>query len=63
MSVKSNLNNPRMTTALFAILVKRLGGEVEIKQEDFDDVSYDLLEEEGFEDGSIKFRLKTRNME
>lgn len=57
---RSNLNNPRLTTILFAIMVKRLGGTVEITQADIDAIAYNRLEEEGREDGSIAFRLIER---
>jgi hypothetical protein len=54
---QSNLNNPRLTTILFAILVQRLGGHVEITQADIDAVAYSRLMEEGKKDGSLEFRL------
>lgn len=60
MDRKSNLNNPRLTTILFAILVKRLGGRAEITQADIDDIAYNRLEEEGKDDGSLEFRLIER---
>lgn len=56
----SNLNNPALTTILFAILVKRLGGKVEITQADVDDIAYNRLEEESFSDGSLQFTLIER---
>lgn len=60
MDRNSNLNNPVLTTILFAILVKRLGGRAGITQADIDDIAYNLLEEEGKEDGSLEFRLIER---
>lgn len=60
MDKNSNLNNPELTTILFAILVKRLGGRVEITQADIDDIAYNRLEEEGKQDGSLEFRLIER---
>ena len=60
MTHQSNLNNPNLTTILFAILVKRLGGTVRIEQSDIDEVAYNRLEEEGFIDGVVEFRLITR---
>ena len=63
MLIRSNLISPRMATALFAVLVKKLGGEVEVKRADLEDISPDSLEEEDLDDGSIRFRLKTRKME
>jgi hypothetical protein len=60
MDANSNLTNPELTTIFFAILVKRLGGTAKITQSDVDDVAYNLLEEEGREDGSIEFRLVER---
>lgn len=60
MDSRSNLNNPNLTTILFAIMVKRLGGRVEITQADIDDIAYNRLLEDGREDGSIEFRLEER---
>lgn len=60
MDRRSNLNNPQLTTILFAIMVKRLGGSVRITQSDIDDVAFNRLQEEGFEDGSLEFRLLQR---
>ena len=57
---RSNLNNPSLTTALFAVLVKRLGGNVEICQADLDEIAFNSLEEEGREDGSLRFTLLER---
>lgn len=56
----SNLKNPSLTTLLFAALVYKLGGKVEITQADIDAIAYNRLEEEGREDGSIAFRLIER---
>ncbi len=58
--MSSNLNDPTLTPILFAILVKRLGGEVKIVQADIDDIAYNKLEEEGKGDGSLEFRLIER---
>lgn len=60
MDSNSNLNNPKLTTILFAILVKRLGGKAVITQADIDDIAYNRLEEEGRVDGSLEFRLIER---
>ena len=57
---KSNLENPILTTILFSILVKRLGGSVKITQEDINDVAYNHLEEEGLPDRSIIFTYVER---
>jgi hypothetical protein len=48
-----------MTMAIFAILVKRLGGDVKITQEDFDDAAYNTLNEE-HTDTTLEFRLVER---
>lgn len=58
--LQSHLNNPILTTLLFAIMVKRLGGTVEITQADIDAIAYNRLEEDSREDGSIAFRLIER---
>lgn len=60
MDNRSRLNNAQLTTLLFAVLVKRLGGNVEIRQEDIDAVAYNRLEEDVETDGSIGFRLVER---
>ena len=60
MDNRSRLNNPKLTTLLFAVLVKRLGGNVEIRQEDIDAVAYNRLKEDVETDGSIGFRLIER---
>ena len=60
MDKRSNLNDPKLTTILFAILVKRLGGKTTITQVDIDDIAYNALEEEGKDDGSIEFRFIER---
>lgn len=61
MDSNSNLNDPKLTAILFAILVKRLGGKVQIVQADIDDVAFNRLEEEMREDGSLEFRLVARS--
>lgn len=48
-SENSNLNNPVLTTILFAVLVKRLGGIVQITQADIDEVAYNRLDEDANE--------------
>jgi len=63
MDPQSNLNNPKLTTILFAILVKRLGGKAEITQADLDDIAFNQLEEEGKADGSLEFRLVRRQLD
>lgn len=60
MDSQSSLNNPRLTIILFSILVKRLGGKAQITQADIDDIAYNRLVEEGYEDGSLEFRLIER---
>ena len=60
MDSNSSFNNQNLTTILFAILVKRLGGRAEITQADIDDIAYNRLEEEGKDDGSLEFRLIER---
>lgn len=60
-SPKGSFNNPVLTTILFAIMVKRLGGKVTITQTDIDDVAYNRLDEDGCDDGSLEFRLVQRN--
>lgn len=60
MDSNSNLNNPKLTTILFAILVRRLGGRVGITQADIDDIAYNRMEEEAKADGSLEFRLVER---
>lgn len=57
---RSNLNNPVLTTILFGILVKRLGGRVQITQADIDDIAFNQLLEDGRPDGSLEFRLIER---
>lgn len=61
MDNRSILNDPQLTTLLFAVLVKRLGGNTEIRQEDIDAVAYNWLEEDVETDGSIGFRLVERH--
>jgi len=57
----SALNDPDLTTILFAILVKRLGGDVTITQADIDDIAYGrLVETVELEDGTIQFVLETK---
>ena len=60
MDSRSNLNNPALTTLLFAVLVKRLGGKAEITQADIDDIAFNRLDEDVREDGSLEFRLIER---
>lgn len=57
---RSNLNDPQLTTILFAVMVHKLGGKVEITQADIDLVAFNRLEEVGREDGSLAFRLIER---
>lgn len=57
----SHLNDPNLTIILFAILVKRLGGNVTITQADIDDIAYGHMVEEGHEDGSLSFQLNERS--
>jgi len=60
MSQYSTINNPKLTALLFAVMVKRLGGKVDITQVDIDQVAYSRLDEEGDEDGSLTFTLVER---
>jgi hypothetical protein len=60
MSNCSNLNNPRLNLLLFAVMVHKLGGKVEITQADIDQVAYNQLAEEGRDDGTVQFRLIER---
>lgn len=53
----SNLHERSLVVVLFAILTKRLGGEVFITQADIDEVAFNQLEEEGLADGSLRFKL------
>lgn len=50
-------NNNDLMLLLFSILVKRLGGELRITQDDIDDIAFSTLEEGDYEDGSLGFRL------
>ena len=56
----SRMLSPELTTILFAILVKRLGGTALITQADIDDIAYNRLEEEVFGNGSLEFKLVER---
>jgi hypothetical protein len=58
--MQSNLNDPKFTTIIFAVIVKKLGGSVTITQADIDEVAYNRLEEKGNMDGSLEFRLIER---
>ena len=57
---RSNLNDPKLTTLLFAAMVHKLGGKVEITQADIDLVAFNRLEEVVRADGSLAFRLIER---
>ena len=57
---RSNLNDPKLTTILFAILVKKVGGSITITQADIDDIAYQQLVERGNEDGTLDFILIER---
>lgn len=57
---RSNLNDPELTTLLFAAIVRKLGGTVEITQADVDAVAYNRLKEVVREDGSLAFQLIER---
>ena len=53
----SHLNNPRLTTILFSVLVQRLGGTVKITQADIDAIAYGKLWEEDLPDEDcLQFR-------
>ncbi len=52
-----SLSDPGFVAALFAVLVKKLGGEVQINQADFDDIAYSFMEEHHTTDGAIVFKL------
>jgi len=54
---QSVLSNPALTVILFAVMVKRLGGNVHIRQADIDEIAYNRLDEDVWEDGSIEFKL------
>jgi hypothetical protein len=45
LSGKSYITDPQLTVILFSILVKRLGGAVQIYQSDIDDIAFNRLEE------------------
>lgn len=51
-------SNPKLTTAIIAILVHRLGNKVVITQEDFDIIAYGSLREEGYPDGSFSYEYE-----
>ena len=53
MHKSSFLGDPVKTLLVIAILVKRLGGAVNINQSDIDEVAYGKLMEDGHEDGSF----------
>lgn len=57
----SALSNPELTLIILAVMVKRLGGNVSIVQADIDDVAYNRLIEEGFENGRLELRLEERS--
>lgn len=61
MNSHSNLNDPEFAAILVAVLVKRLGGKVEIKQSDIDEVAYNQLKESGHK-GSLEFSLIERKV-
>lgn len=56
----SNLHNPALTTILFAVMVKRLGGRVKITQSDIDDIAYSRLLESADATGAIEFETVER---
>jgi len=58
----SVLNDVNLTTILFAILVKKLGGDITITQDDVNDISYNRLMEHVHGDGTIQFVLETRSL-
>lgn len=60
MDKNSYLNDPNLVVLFLAIMVRRQGGKIWITQEDVDAVAFNRLEEEGFEDGSVEFRLVER---
>lgn len=55
--MRSIFLNPVATKLVFAILVKRLGGKVTVRQADIDDVSFNRLEESLETDGALEFEL------
>ena len=62
MDSRSNFNNPVLTMLVLAILVKRLGGSVEVTQADVDDVAFNRLDEDSHGDGSFTLRLVERRL-
>ena len=56
----SAINDDQLKALLFAILVKKLGGSVEITQSDVDSVAYSRMEEDWYQDGRLAFRLIER---
>lgn len=54
------IQDPKFTAILFAILVKRLGGEVTITQTDVDEIAYNFLQEHQMKDGSLVYQLAER---
>lgn len=56
-------NNPVLVRIIMAILIKNLGGSVDITQQDIDEVAYNILDETQNVDGSItlSYKIKSRN--
>lgn len=64
MSLKqSQLLNPGLTVLLFGVVLDKLGGTVRITQADIDKIAYTKMSEEGFEDGTLEFKLEIPTME
>jgi hypothetical protein len=53
------VSNNQLHLLVIAVLIKRLGGEVEISQEEIDDVAYGRIDEIGYDD-SLKLTPKER---
>lgn len=51
------VSDQRDTAVIIAVLVKRLGGDVEISPSEISEVAYRRLIEERVVDGSVKFKL------
>lgn len=57
MSDQSFFDDYQLTVIIVSILVSRLGGSVDISQQDIDDIAYNRLIEQGF-DSTIKLSLQ-----
>lgn len=57
MAKQSVLNDPQLALLLLAVLVDRLGGQVQITQADVNIVAYNRLDERLLIDNSVEFTL------